>query len=524
MSEILSSRSLFELVELRSEATPDAVMLLDDIGRQVSFKEFYDQVLEMAAGFQDMGLEPGDVVSWQLPTWIDSIILAAALNRIEVLQNPILPIYRKREVGFCTAQAKSKLLVVLGNFRGFNFADMAEEIAGENSGMEVLVVAPGDFPKGDPKDLRPSPIVPEDIKDMPLRWLMYTSGTTADPKGACHTDASMAAVSLGMGERLDCQPSDRSILAFPFTHIGGITWMFTALQFGLCNLVTEAFDPEATPAFMVKEGVTIAGSGTPFHQAYLNIQRQNPDQPLFEKLRCCPGGGAPKPPQMHYDIKQELGGAGVVSGWGLTEVPILTMGSVLDSDEKLAETEGKAMSGVDLRVVNSKGKIAGPGEEGELRAKAPQMMKGYLDTDLNAEAFDEEGYFKTGDLGFVDEAGYVVITGRLKDIIIRHGENVSAKEIEDLLYAHPKVEDVAVIGLPDEVTGERVCAVVSTKEGFEPVSFKEMQDYLVDSGLRRQAMPEQLELVKAVPRNLSGKILKQNLKEEYSKKAFERKS
>lgn len=525
--------NLWELIEARVASTPDREMLVDDSGQRMTFREFRDRAEEMAAGFaaEPYGLREDDVVSWQLPTWIDSVVLAAALSRIGIIQNPIIPIYREREVGFCSRQARSRLLIVPGEWMGFDFGQMAREISashaapdgdGKPQDMDVLVATPGNFPKGDPASLPPLPVPPEDGEALPMRWLLYTSGTTADPKGARHTDSSMSAISLAMGERFQCVPDDRSILAFPFTHIGGITWLFTSLQYGVCNLLTEAFAPDATIDFMERENVTLAGSGTPFHQAYLNAQRQRPDEKIFPNVRICPGGGAPKPPQMHYDIKQELGGVGVVSGWGLTEAPILSLGSMDDSDEKLAETEGRAMPGVDLRVVRHDGSLAAPDEEGELRAKAPQLMLGYLDESLNAEGFDENGYFRTGDLGMIDSEGYVIITGRLKDIIIRHGENISAKMIEDLLYQHERVEDVAVIGLADDITGERACAVVSTPASSEPLSFREMQEFLLSHGVRKQALPEQLEFVDAVPRNPSGKILKQDLRGAYQAKPFSR--
>lgn len=525
--------NLWELIEARVASTPDREMLVDDHGQRVTFREFCNRAEAMAAGFaaEPFSLREGDVVSWQLPTWIDSVVLAAALNRIGVVQNPIIPIYREREVGFCSRQARSRLLIVPGVWQGFDFGAMADDIAashaapdddGEPQDMGVLAATPGNFPEGDPAGLPPLPVPPEEGEPLPMRWLLYTSGTTADPKGARHTDSSMAAISLAMGERFKCVPDDRSILAFPFTHIGGITWLFTSLQYGVCNLLTEAFAPDATIDFMARENVTLAGSGTPFHQAYLNAQRQRPDEKIFPNVRSCPGGGAPKPPQMHYDIKEELGGAGVVSGWGLTEAPILSLGSMDDPDEKLAETEGKPMPGVDLRVVKHDGALAAPSEEGELRVKAPQLMLGYLDESLNAEGFDENGYFRTGDLGMFDNEGYVIITGRLKDIIIRHGENISAKEIEDMLYEHPNVEDVAVVGLPDDVTGERACAVVSTPQGAEPLGFAQMQEFLTSKGLRKQAIPEQLEFTDVVPRNPSGKLLKQELREAYQAKPFSR--
>ncbi len=212
--------------------------------------------------------------------------------------------------------------------------------------------------------------------------------------------------------------------------------------------------------------MTLAGSGTPFHLAYLAAQRAAGDGPIFPHVRSYPGGGAPKPPQLHHDLKAEIGGVGIVSGYGLTEAPIVVMATTEDPDEKLADTEGRPTPGRRAhRGRRSTARRAGPGQEGEIRLKGPQVIRGYLDPSLDAEAFDDEGYFRSGDLGIVDDEGYVTITGRLKDVIIRHGENISAKEVEDLLYAHPAVADVAVIGLPDPKTGERACAVVAVAEG-----------------------------------------------------------
>jgi acyl-CoA synthetase (AMP-forming)/AMP-acid ligase II len=265
-----------------------------------------------------------------------------------------------------------------------------------------------------------------------------------------------------------------------------------------------------------REGCTHPGAGTPFHLAYLAVQREQPGVPLFPRAKCFPGGGAPKPPQLTYEVNDELG-AVVVSGWGLTEVPILTMASTKDSPERLARTEGYAMPDVELIVVKLDGTRAAAGEEGELRAKAPQMMVGYIDERLDAEAFDDEGFFRTGDLGLLDEDGYVVITGRSKDVIIRNLENISAKEVEDLLYTHPKVHDVAVIGLPDAKTGERVVAVVAPSDAADLLTFAEMQTFLRANGLRTQAVPEQLELVDVIPRNESGKITKNVLRKRFDK-------
>ncbi|MGH2728518.1 MAG: class I adenylate-forming enzyme family protein, partial [Actinomycetota bacterium] len=155
------------------------------------------------------------------------------------------------------------------------------------------------------------------------------------------------------------------------------------------------------------------------------------------------------------------------------------------------------------------------GEEGEIRVRGDLVTKGYLDPALDAEAFDDEGWFRTGDLGRIDADGNVTITGRLKDIIIRKGENISAKEVEDLLFTHPKVADAAVIGLPDPASGERACAVVALKDAGDPLGFEEMGAFLREKGLRVQAIPEQLEIVDALPRNPSGKVLKQDLRKRF---------
>jgi cyclohexanecarboxylate-CoA ligase len=503
---MLEARNIWELITKRAEATPDVPMVVDESRTTLTFAEYRDAAERAAAGLQAKGVGKGTVVTWILPTTNHSFVLVGALCRLGAVQNPVLPIYRDREVGFIAKQAKPKLLIIPSVIREFDFEEMAKRVAAD---VETLV-CDGPIPEGDPATLPPAP---EPSEDAPVRWLFYTSGSTADPKGAQHTDATIMATAKGMAERLQLVPEDRNGLVFPFTHIAGPIWLTSGLMVGLRHLIVSAWDPKTTTAFFKEQDVTIAGSGTIFHMGYLTAQREDPSTPLFPKVRCFPGGGAPKPPQLHYDLKKEMG-APILSGYGLTEAPILTMASADDPDESLANTEGAPMPGVDLKLVTLEGKIAGPGEEGEIRAKAPQLMKGYLDSSLDKEGFDEEGYFRTGDLGRLDD-GYVVITGRVKDIIIRKGENISAKEVEDLLFTHPKIADVAVIGVPDPASGERACAVVVTK-GWDPISMDDMSNFLKEQGLRMQAIPEQLEVVETLPRNMAGKVLKQDLRKKFS--------
>jgi cyclohexanecarboxylate-CoA ligase len=513
----MCATTVWGLIEQRAEATPAARLCHEDTGKELTFAQYREACLGVAAGLhRDFGVGEGTAVSWELPTWNESLVLVGALCRLSARQNPLIPIYRGREVSFITAQTGAELLIVPPVYRGFDYAAMAEEIAAGRDALTVLV-SDRSLPESDPADLPPVPAPPTTMADAPVRWVFYTSGTTADPKGAQHTDLTVIASALAMSECLDIHSDDVSSLVFPFTHIGGIGWLINTMLTGCMLLITEAFHPTETPKFLSENRVTLPGSGTPFHLAYLAAQRAHGPGPIFPEVRSFPGGGAPKPPQLHHDVKREMGGLGIVSGYGLTETPIVVMASTTDSDEKLALTEGPATPGVTLKLVTLTGEVAGPGIEGEIRVKGPQVFRGYMDSSLDADAFDEEGYFRTGDLGMVDDDGYVTITGRLKDVIIRHGENISAKEVEDLLYLHPAVADVAVIGLPDARTGERACAVVALKEDAQ-LNFVGMQEFLTDQGLRRQAIPEQLELVGAVPRNPSGKVMKHKLREEFASK------
>lgn len=506
-------RTIWQLVEERAAATPEALFAVDERERRLDFAGYRDAALRCAAALHARGVGPGTPVSWVLPTSLEALVLCGALARLGAVQNPILPIYRERETGFILDQTGARLVCVPPVFRGFDYAAMARELAAERDGLEVLVVD-GSLPEAEPTGLPPEPR-PAGLDDAPVRWVIYTSGTTSDPKGAQHSDPGLIATFEGMARVVHATPDDRHGFVFPVTHVGGVGWLIAGLLAGFGHITVAVFDPETTIPLLARHGVTLAGAGTAFHQAYLAAQRAAPGRPLFARVRCFPGGGAPKPPQLHYDMKNELGSAGIVSGYGMTECPVIAMNRIDDPDEKLAHTEGPANPPeTRIRVVRSDGREAGPGEEGELRVRAPQLFRGYLDASLDAAAFDDEGWFRTGDLGSLDADGFVRITGRLKDVIIRKGENISAQEIEDLLYTHPKVADAAVIGLPDPALGERCCAVVACRG--EALDFEEMVEFLKAQKLARQKIPEQLELVDSVPRNAAGKIEKKALRERYA--------
>lgn len=495
--------SLWELIVARASLTPEKQMARDQAGRTITFSQYRDRCLRAAAGLAAQGVGHGTPVSWSLTSSLESLILTGALARLGATQNPILPIYRQREFGFVTDQSRAEFLIVPPDYRGVDFGALAQQVAaGLDHECRVLVIDTG-LPDADPGQLADHPGDPTEV-----RWLFYSSGTTADPKGAKHTDLSISAANDGMQSGCFVGPSDRTAVVFPITHIGGLVWLFNSMQSGVELLIVSAFDPATVPRWLSENGCTCAGAGTFFFQTYLGAQRAEPDYRVLPDVRIFNGGGAPKPVTLHGELLDTFG-APLLNGWGLTEAPIVTMASIHDPDDKLAATEGRIVPGSELKVVMD-GEILGPDEEGELWVKGPQVCQGYLDSALDDEAF-VDGWFRTGDLGRVDTDGYVTITGRLKDVIIRKGENISAKEIEDLLHSHPKIAECAVVGLADPTSGERACAVVVTA-GDRPIEMDEMTDFLMQASLSKHKLPEQLEFVDVLPRNPTGKVLKKDLR------------
>jgi cyclohexanecarboxylate-CoA ligase len=320
---------------------------------------------------------------------------------------------------------------------------------------------------------------------------------------------------LGLADALALTPDDVGSIAFPYAHIAGPDYLMMLLYRGCGAVLVEAFTIDAAVELFARKGATMAGGGPAFYQMYLAKQRTQPGTKIIPTLRLLSGGGAPKPPEMYTEVMEEMG-IPVCHGYGMTECPMIAQGGPTDTEQQLMYTDGAPVTACEVTIVTLDGELAPRGTDGEVRLRGPMVFKGYTDPSLDDDAFDDDGRFRTGDLGHLDETGHVVLTGRLKDVIIRKGENISAKEIEDLLYQHPKVGDVAVIGLPDRERGERVCAVVETAVGAEDLGFAEMVEYLKASDLMVQKIPEQLEVVAELPRNQTlHKVLKQDLRDTY---------
>jgi len=515
-------RGLWELVESAAVERPDAVFVVDEHDRLLRFGELHTRAVRVAAWLEDQGWSAGETVSWQLPTRIDTVVIAAALARIGVVQSPLLPLYRQRELAFILGQNGARHIITPGTWRGYDYTALARSALSDLDrvdgvdGVDVIDVGDGVPERAEPGRAEPGRAAPAGVDE--LRWIFYTSGTTADPKGARHTEGALWATARGLVERLEVTEDDCASIVFPFSHIGGLTWMYAGLMVGCRLIFVEAFDRGAV-GVLRRHRVTLAGSGPPFLLRYLDEQRALPaGERLFDHLRAFVSGGAVTPPHLHHQLKAECGGTGVLGSWGLTEAPIVTGVSPSQSDHALADTVGPPMPGVEIRfgplddgdAAGSRAAETWERGPGEILVKAPQMMLGYVDAALDRAAFTADGWFRTGDIGCLDDEGNVVITGRLKEVIIRNGENISAREVEDLLYTCDGVAEVAIIGMPDPRSGELVCAVVVPRDA--PVTLDALCAHLRAEGVMPQKWPERLVIVDQLPRNALGKVLKQQLR------------
>lgn len=491
-------RSFWQLVCDAAAQAPERVVLADDYGRTLTTTRLRDAAEQVAAG---LPVRPGMVVSWQLPTTVEACVLMCALARLGAVQNPVIPVLRERDVALIAKAAGTELFITASSWRGFGHAEMARGL-----GLDVVTIeqeagrdGPLRLPAGDPAAL-PAPPGPAPE----CRWLYFSSGTTAAPKGARHSDSTIIAASNAVTDLQGMQDGDVYPIVFPVSHIGGIAMLAAVLRAGGRLVMVDTWDPAATPERIAAHRPTILGSAQPFFQAYLDAQRRH-REPLYPQLRCFVAGGAPTPADMVHDLTVSFGIRGVINSWGLTEFPVATSAAHDDPAGVLARTAGRPARGVEVRVA-----------DGELLLKGPQCFLGYVDPAQDAAAFDDEGWFRTGDVGEIDADGNIRITGRLKDVIIRNAENISAAEVEDILRRHPGVADVAVIGLPDERTGERVCAVAVPEPGYS-LTLAGLSGHCAEQGMAPYKRPAQLELIDVLPRNSMGKVLRNQLADRFAR-------
>jgi cyclohexanecarboxylate-CoA ligase len=481
----------------------------------LTYAELDRRVTRIAAGLARRGVGSGDVVSGQLPNWWEAVALHLAAMRIGAIVNPLMPIFRERELGFMLGLAESKVLVAPERFRDFDHVRMIEALRPGLPALEhVLIVGAngdGSFeamleePAGDCAALfterRPSPDA--------LVQILYTSGTTGEPKGVMHTSNTLFAnlEQFARLQRLDA--SDVTLMSSPLAHQTGFLYgIMNPLLIGGKVVLQDVWKPAEAVELIAREGVTFSIGSTPFLSDLTDAAEGRRED--FRSLRMFVAAGAPIPRALVRRASENLG-AEICSMWGMTENGPAAFTRLGDPPERTFETDGCAVPGMELRIVDDVGRPAAAGVEGRLVVRGAGMFVGYLKRP-EWRAADADGWFDTGDLGRMDGDGYLRITGRSKDVIIRGGENVPVVEIENLMYRHPAVAEVAIVPMPDPRLNERACAFVVLRPGSS-LTLRELTAYLAERKCAKNYMPERLELVEAMPRTASGKIQKFRLRE-----------
>lgn len=494
---------------------PDRIAVIDGAHTR-SFGQIYEQALRLAKAFRDCGLEPGDVVSFQLPNWYETleINIAAALGGLII--TPIIPIYRDSEVCFILKDSRARLIFVPESFRGMDYPEMISRIRPQLPELERVIVlrSSGENPdsyerfKSD-QPLEAAALPPVDANSIKL--LLYTSGTTGDPKGVLHSHNTLRSDTDATIRFRGLRPDDITLMPSPVTHITGLLYALE-LPFALGASVVLMDRWNAADAVRLIESfqITLSNGATPF-LAELVAQLEASGQQL-PSLRLFATGGAPVPSNLVLRASQLLPNCRIFRAYGCSEAPTISLGLAQNDPPELGMNTDGLIYNHEVRIVDIEtGITLEPGHSGEILTRGPEVMLGYTSARHTTDAFDEDGFFRTGDIGLVDGNGYITITGRKKDLIIRGGENLSPKEIEDALYKHPSIRDVAVVAMPHARMGETPCACVVLKEGTS-LDFDDMKDFLENARFARQKFPEKLIIFQALPHNAAGKVLKQELK------------
>jgi len=484
-------------------------------GRRASYPRLAADADRLAAGLAALGIGPGDTVAFQLPNWTETMTVMLAAARLGAVANPVLPTHRHRELRFVLAEGGARVLFVPGRYRGVDHRTLAAAVCAELGGGPAHVVVVRDAPgpgmlawDAVAGGARPAPPPFDDGGATAL--LVYTSGSTADAKGVLHSHDTLLAEARSLGPVHGLGPHDTTLMPSPLTHVSGIVHaLLVPAVFGTTVVLMDRWDAADGLAAIARERVTyMVGAPTFLRDLVLHPSRPATDLSSLRLFSC---GGADVDPTLVREAAAALGCV-VKRVYGSTEFPTVSTTGPDDPPDRRADSEGRPIGANEVRLVDEAGTPVPPGTEGEVLARGPECFLGYRNPALDAEAFDADGWFRTGDLGVIDPAGFLRISGRKKDIIIRKGENISAREVEDLVAAHPAVAEVAVVGVPDPGAGEIACAVVRCRDGATAPTLAALAEFLLARGLSKRKLPERLEVVEDFPRAASGKIVKRALR------------
>ncbi|WPC33565.1 cyclohexanecarboxylate-CoA ligase [Acinetobacter sp. YWS30-1] len=519
------NQTILDFLRSAVEKNPDKTALVsfkieNQTEQTFSYQQIWDMTNKIALGLKQLGVEKNDVVSCQLPNWWEFTLLYLACSRIGAVLNPLMPIFRERELEFMLKHGESKVFVVPKTFRNFSHEQLANQLHSKLETLQHVVVVNGEGENNFDcllvnhgleqnaaaiAELDRLESGPDDITQ-----LIFTSGTTGEPKGVMHTANTLFSNIVPYAERLHLAENDVVLMASPMAHQTGFMYgLMMPIQLNTKVVLQDVWDVSKAVDLIHQHQVNFTMASTPFLNDLSNTVAEQHDKVDSLKIFLCAGAPIPGP---LVQKAREILGVKVISAWGMTECGAVTTTCPEDDDERSFNTDGIALPGVDVKIVDKTGKTKPVNESGRLMIRACSGFGGYLKR-AHLNDTDADGWFDTGDIAYQDEKGYIRICGRKKDVIIRGGENIPVAEIESLLYKHPNVAVVALVAYADERLGERACAIIKLKDPTQSLSFNELVDFLKTHNLAVQYIPERLEIWDEIPMTPSGKIQKFKLRE-----------
>jgi acyl-CoA synthetase (AMP-forming)/AMP-acid ligase II len=510
---VYGDATLGDLVTRAAAEDPDLeIVFLSDVrpGR-ITLAELHERGRALAGALAACGIGPGDVVAAQVPNRVEAALLYAAVAFAGAVLVPIVHIYGPRETDWILDRSGARLFVCPDRWRGTDHLDRLRRMP-TTARLDVVVVGDERPPAGrtwaDLEALADPAFTPPRRGADDAALVVYTSGTTADPKGVVHSHNSLLA-ELHRMPQAPAGVRGRPVLQpWPAGHIGGLCAILGPLASRSPVVMIDQWDAGLAAAAIDDLGV-VALTGTPLHLNQL-LDRRDAGAARLDTVREVVSGGAGVPPAVVE--RADRAGWRVTRCYGSSEQPTVTAGRFDDPLDARAGDDGAPLAHCAVRVVGPDGRDAGAGTDGEVWLQGPDQFVGYTDPALNRASFTEDGWFRTGDVGRLDPAGRLAITDRLKDIVIRGGENISSMEVEALLARHPAIAEAAVVGVPDDVYGERVGAFLLLAPGADEPALADLAAHFQALGVARQKTPEWIRVVPDLPRTPAGKVKKHELR------------
>lgn len=504
--------SLADYWQQTARAMPDKIAVVDNHGASYTYSALDHAASCLANWMLAKGIESGDRIAFQLPGWCEFTVIYLACLKIGAVSVPLLPSWREAELVWVLNKCQAKMFFAPTLFKQTRPVDLILPLQNQLPQLQQIVGVDKLAPATSSLSL--SQIIADNTPlttaitthGDELAEVLFTSGTEGLPKGVMLTHNNILASERAYCARLNLTWQDVFMMPAPLGHATGFLHGVTApFLIGARSVLLDIFTPDACLALLEQQRCTCMLGATPFVYDLLNLLEKQPADLSALRFFLC--GGTTIPKKVARECQQR--GIKLLSVYGSTESSPHAVVNLDDPLSRFMHTDGYAAAGVEIKVVDDARKTLPPGCEGEEASRGPNVFMGYFDEpELTARALDEEGWYYSGDLCRMDEAGYIKITGRKKDIIVRGGENISSREVEDILLQHPKIHDACVVAMPDERLGERSCAYVVLKAPHHSLSLEEVVAFFSRKRVAKYKYPEHIVVIEKLPRTASGKIQK----------------